>query len=394
MPHGWHYGVAKRPALLATIVLGILGVMVATGCGDDAEGPVAVWAERLFQAEQAGQPLSLSNQTYFAIDMETGKKWKILDVGEEWPRVHAAGDRLVFWDGDSLDIHSVSLSGESEVLFQSGGALLPLVSLDGSKIAFAIDGTPSGEADSIVVLDVRSGDELVRISADDPRIDPPPSADDWSLEVSRWLMSGDALIVTGVGTGSFVVALDGEVQAIPDRVFASRSSPDLRYGIAPEGSERAGYTSLAVIEISTGRDLLTLVPEGSRRILGWYWGAPGSGEAMYATVPASAVRERPARQAVWRIVDLDAGTTRVVDIHDEKLRAEWEWLWRLQDAGYDGILSQCQYRHQASKPCDDLYLASHEIPRSVDNESTSNQERRERDDSEIRTEFLGFVWPD
>ena len=356
----------------------------------EVEGPVAVYAERLFQAEEAGQPLSLSNQKFFAIDLGTGKKWDIVDVGEEWPRVQVAGDRLVLWD-ERFDVHLVSLDGKSQVLSQSGDALLPVVSLDGSKIAIAVDGTPSGEADSIVVLDVQSGDELVRLEADDPRIDPPPSADDFSLEVSRWGMSGDALLVSGRGTGSFVVTLDGQVR----ETSIGGRSPDLRYGIVAEPRRRSVYDSLTVMELTTGRVVLTLTPEEGSRIWGWYWGAPPSPEFMYATVPENARDSNERRaQATWRIVDLDTGTTRIVDIFDETLRAEWQWIWTIQDSSYTTLWGQCLVRHRNLDSCIDLFEGANEALDALPDDPDATEEPRDPYTYSRRTELLGIIWLD
>ena len=357
----------------------------------EVEGPVAVYAERVFQAEQAGEPLSLSNQTFFAIDLGTGKKWDILDVGERWPRVQVAAGRLVVWDVESLDVHSVSLDGGTEVLFQSGDALLPIVSLDGSKIAIAVDGTPSGEADSVVVLDVQSGDELVRLEADDPRIDPPPSADDFSLEVSRWGMNGDALLVSGRGTGSFVVTLNGEVR----ETSIGGRSPDLRYGIVAEPRRRSTYDSLTVMELTTGRVVLTLAPEEGSRIWEWYWGAPPFPEFMYATVPENVVdRLERIKRAVWHIVDVETGATRTVDIHDKRLRAEWEWIWTIQDSSYTTLWGQCLVRHRNLDSCIDLFEAANEALDALPDDPDATEEPRDPSTYSRRTELLGIIWID
>ncbi|MXW26724.1 MAG: hypothetical protein F4Z77_10605 [Dehalococcoidia bacterium] len=324
--------------------------------------------------------------TVFAIDLATGRSWDIYAAAElisAWP----AGDRLVVWSADSLTIHSVSLDGESEALLQSSGALAPHVSPDGSKIAFPVDGSPSGEPDSIIVLDVQSGDEFLRIKADDPRIDAREA--DWSLEVTRWSIDGTALLVWGAGAGTLVITLDGEVRTTP----TGRLSLDLRYAADAPRLVSTGARSLTVFETATEREILTLTPEEGRVIFGWDWGLPASGKAIYGTVPRGAVNERPARQAVWRIVDLDTGGTTTVSL-DEQLRADWDWLWSLQDGSFESPWGQCLIRHEGLDPCIELLGAADEALYSLHGEPTTAEERRERDTFMSSTELLGFIWLD
>ena len=317
----------------------------------------------------------------FAVDLATGQRWSIWDTAGR-AAVQPAGNRLIVWDPDSLAIHSLSLDGESEVALHSGGALAGPVSFDGSKIAIAVDGSPSGEPGSLIILDVQSGDELLRVEADDPRIDAGESGS-WSLEVIRWSADGAALLARGSGAGDFVLTLDGEIRDTPSGLL----SLDLRYGAVAPRLSSSGARSLTVVELAMGREILTLTPEEGRVISWWYWGVPGSGKAMYATAPAGAVNERPAY--VWRIVDLDTGGATTVSL-DERLRDEWRWLWWLQDAGVPFPMAQCFYRHQALDPCLDLDAASQEALQLI----YGDQERQERDASIRRTSLLGFIWLD
>lgn len=344
----------------------------------EVEGPVAVYRRWKFEQSQEPEDAPEGLFTVFAIDLATGLSWDIYEATDillAWP----AGDRLIVWPAESLAIHSVALDGTSGVLLHSGPALAPHVSLDDSKIAFAVDGAPSGEPDSVIVLDVQSGDEVLRIEADDPRIDVHES--EWSLEVDRWSVDGSALLA-----GSYVLTLDGEVHDARGRL-----SFDLRYGAIAPGLG-SGARSLTVVDIATGQDLFTLTPEQGNRILEWYWGMPASGKAMYATVPAGAVNERPARRAVWRIVDLDTGATGIVNL-DEKMRAEWDWVWGLNGMTLRTSASstaKCVYRHQALDPCIDLEVASQEALQFI----YRDQERQERNSSIGQTELLGFIWLD
>ena len=345
----------------------------------EVEGPVAVYRRWKFEESQEPEDAPEGLFTVFAFDLATGLSWDIYEATDIL-LARPAGDRLMVWSIESLAIHSVSLDGTSEVLLHSGPALAPHVSLDDSKIAFAVDGSPSGEPDSVIVLDVQSGDEVLRIEADDPRIDVQES--EWSLEVDRWSVDGSALLVAG----SYVLTLDGEVHDARGRL-----SFDLRYGAIAPGLG-SGARSLTVVDIATGQDLFTLTPEQGNRILEWYWGMPASGKAMYATVPAGAVNERPARRAVWRIVDLDTGATGIVNL-DEKVRAEWDWVWGLNGMTFRTSASstaKCVYRHQALDPCIDLNVASQEALQFI----YRDQERQERNASIGQTELLGFIWLD
>lgn len=354
------------------------GPLSIEGIGE-IEGPVAVYGK----LETAEQPDGASEDRYsvFAVDLETGRRWSIWDTTGR-VGVQPAADRLIVWAADSLAIHSISLNGESEVALHSGGALAGPVSFDGSKIALAVDGSPSGEADSLIVLDVQSGDELLRVEADDPRIGAAES-ERWSLEVIRWSVDGAALLARGSGAGDFIVTLDGEVRETPSGLL----SLNLCYGAVAPRLSSSGARSLTVVELATGREILTLTPEEGRVISVWYWGVPASGKALYATAPAGAVNERPAR--VWRIVDLDTGDTTVVSL-DEELRDEWRWLWWLQDTGVPFPMAQCFHRHQALDPCLDLNVASQEALQFI----YRDQERQERDASIRRTSLLGFIWLD
>ena len=144
-----------------------------------------------------------------------------------------------------------------------------------------------------------------------------------------------------------------------------------------------------MVELATGADLLTLTPEEGSRIFEWYWGMPASGKAIYATAPVGAVSERPAHQAVWRIVDLDTGDTTIID---ERLRAEWEWVWWLKDSWWSNPSprTQCFYRHQDMDTCLDLIDASQESLQFI----YRDQERQERNTSIGQTQHLGFIWLD
>lgn len=351
----------------------------------EVEGPVAVY-RKFEQPQERGGP---REGRVFAIDLATGRSWDIYAYTVVEPILALpTGNHLVVWSPESLSIYMVSLDGESEVLLHSGGAYGPSVSFDGSKIAFAVDGSPSGEPDSIIVLDVQSGDEILRIEADDPRLDAVDS-EKWSLDVLRWSVDGAALLSMasfgrGSGAGDFVLTLDGEVRDTPSGLL----SLDLRYGAIAPGLS-AGARSLTVVEVATGRVLFTLTPERGNRIIEWYWGTPASCRAIYATSPAGAANERPVRSTVWRIVDLDTGGTTIVS-PEEILRDEWLWLQWLQGPGVSFPMAQCFHRHQALDLCSDLNVASQEALQFI----YRDQERRERNTSIRTTQLLGFVWLD
>ncbi len=388
-----------KPLAASGVVAGAVALLAVVACGSsqealniegvgEIEGPVAVYGKR-----EPAESASEDRYSVFAIDLETGRGWDIWDTTAEVIGILPAGVRLAVWSPDSLAIHSVSLDGQSEVLLQSGGALAPRASFDGSKIAFAVDGSPSDEPDRIIVLDVQSGDEILRVEADDPRVDADAVGSDeqWALEVSRWSVDGSALLVWRTGGGSFILTLDGEVHEIPDErdIPPNLLSPDLRYGTEARRLFSAGAESLTVVELATGRDLLTLTAADGSRI--WHAYGPASGKYLYATAPLGVGSDARRDLLVWHLADLDTGNTTVVSIGDEKLQAEWEWIWWLQEGGWLlSPMAQCLYRHRDLDLCADLIEVSQEALEFL----YKDQERRERSDSIRRTDFIGFVWLD
>ena len=398
---------APERSLIGLGVLAIVVVMLAVpACGAsqeplyiegvEIEGPVAVY--RKWDTAQQAEGASESRVTIFAIDLATGLSWDIYAAPE--PVVaEPAGDRLVVWSPESLATRSVSLDGTSEVLLHPGGALAPYVSFDGSKVAFAVDGTPLGEPESVVVLDVPSGDEVVRVEADDPRIDAPASGSEaqWALEVTRWSVDGASLLAGGRGAGAFVLTLDGEVHKIPYRSgYAFFLSPDLRHYISSEGTPQAA-TSLIVTELSTGRALLTLTPGEGELLM--HGAGPVSAKYVYTSFPDGAQHRDPSqgrRVSVGHVVDLETGETTLLS-EDKELLGDWEWIWGLQGRivvgrywGIGGVLTPCYFRHQAVDPCLDLDIASQEGLQFI----YRDQELQERSISIRTTELLGFIWLD
>ena len=116
---------------------------------------------------------------------------------------------------------------------------------------------------------------------------------------------------------------------------------------------------------------------------------------MYATVPENVFdRLERIKRAVWHIVDVETGATRIVDTHDKKLRAEWEWMWRLQDSGYTDLYAPCLYRHQGLDSCIDLFEAANEALYALSDDPDATEERREPRTYSRRTELLGIIWLD
>lgn len=391
------------------VVAALAAVSAAAACGGsderlriegtEIEGPVAIYQT----LDPVEQPEGGYEARVFAIDLATGRRWDIMETRER-VIVLLAADRLVVWSAESLAIHSLSLDGQSEVLLQSGHARPPWVSFDGSKMAFAVDGTPSGDADSFIVLDVQSGDDVLLIEGDDPRIASSPleSGERWSIEPVTWGTDGTSLWARD-GDANLIITLDGDVHVFPyQRGFASFFSPDLRYHIALEGSLSLEATSLTVTEIATGQVVVTLTPEEGDRLM--HGAGPVSGKYVFTSFPRGAQRGDAAhrlRVTVGHVIDLETGERTLLS-DDKELPGDALWIWarqgRVAIGGYWGLggsfLDQCYYHHQDVEPCLRLADAAQEALYDLYGEPTNIEERRERASFLRRTGTLGFIWLD
>ncbi len=296
-------GAVAGVALLVVVVLLLLSLVGGDGSGGlsvngvgEVRGPVAV-----FVVENPVEHGGSSNGSDFryvaaALDLETGKDWVVADLEPEvgWgiheahDQVALVRDRLLIWTDEAIRL--VTLDGQREVVpFQSTVSISSVaVSPDGSKVALSLNAID--EADSIVVLDLPSGSEVLRVASDAPAIDVLPGfrTPREVLGVERWSRDGTALSarfhVSASRNLHVILTLDGEVHVLIEEMGEMATfSADLRYAIS-HSRQRAerGFDSLAVTELSTGRTVLEL-KAGEGQLLQHIAG-PLGGRFFYATL--------------------------------------------------------------------------------------------------------------
>ena len=325
---GWHEEEAPRhrrlPAFLirplvaagvvaggAVVIMVALALLVPAG-GDqkplyvegvgEVKGPVAVFVVTDFDAEEPVErsqgSTNHANVRHYAaaLDLETGKEWVITeiateegrDIGEYCDYMAVAGDRLLIWTDSA--IHVVTLDGRRQpVPFRPDAAIADLiVSPDASKVALALDAPRADGVDSVVVLDLRSGGEVLRVAADDPRIaaQNPRTQALAGLQLQRWGTDGTSLWgrfhLSGSRSLHVVLALDGDLHVLSEEIGERITfSSDLRHAITGRQA-RWGSDSLTVTELSTDRVVLRL-EAGEGDVL-WHVAGPFADRYIYARV--------------------------------------------------------------------------------------------------------------
>lgn len=265
--------------------------MVATGCGQDAdgtdpgadaqpaatpvtvegvgkvEGPVAIFlvaeteslalhqrvasvVERhvLLLGTRMAVPFAwdqipwdqLPTTLFVAVDLASGARWPLEGVSSP---VVLARDRLVAWDDES--IRRLALDGQvEEVLFQSDLPFSePFLSPNGRLIAFTTTGSSPQSTRSVVLIDLYSGEEVLGVQDGDTQIgelvralelDPA----NLSLEIARWSTDGSALwvraMVRGFPAVHAIVELDGTVHAYPSLEIRSANEQVFTFAFSPD----------------------------------------------------------------------------------------------------------------------------------------------------------------
>ncbi len=414
-----------RPLVTAGVVAGVVVVVVSTlvllalvrgeqetlhieGVGE-IEGPVAV--VRVGELVDTGSRYRLA-----ALDLSTGKRW-FLDGAVQFvlrappdgvTQVLLARDRLVAWDYDT--IQTVKLDGEVErVLFKAGKPLFsaPIVSPAGDLLAFTLLPPGPRETGAVVVINLHSGEEVLRVLGDDPRI--PPHG---KLELERWSTDGGALLVSATWTAAhLVLELDGSVYVFPEEVRHTSEfafSPDLRYVVrgrvlSPENydrdvlsvledvrvPEKAWVESLAIVEVDTGRELAVVMADEGNVLV--HVVGPVDGRMVYATVPVGELPLDDAEEAasalfeamVVHVFDLATGQATPMDQMDRSLRDALE-LASVREDRVDHLASvgHCFETRSAWTACDSVG-------------ETYDRIRSSRDaDREPPWRLIGFIWLD
>ncbi|MDE2933723.1 MAG: helix-turn-helix transcriptional regulator [Chloroflexota bacterium] len=402
--------------ILLALVRGDEEALYIEGVGE-IEGPVAV----IQVAEIASSRFRLA-----ALDLPTGKRWFLDEPGQFVtrgtldgdPQIALARDGLIAWDDDT--IQTVKLDGQVErVLFRAEKPFsAPILSPASDLLAFTL--LPSGPQDigAVVVIDLHSGEEVLRLPGDDPRI--PPHG---KLELERWSTDGRALLVSAAWSSvltaaHLVLELDGSVNVFPEEVRSTVEiafSPDLRYLVrgtllSPENydsdalsvlevvrltrgasveSLSAWVESLTIVEVDTGRELAEVVADEGN-ILAHSVG-PEDGRILYQMVPvgelpldnaegaASAINEA----MVSLVFDLATGTATPMDQLEPSLR-DAIWLASIREDRVDHLASvgRCLETVSAWIVCDSVQEMYDRI-------------RSTRDaDREALWRLIGVIWLD
>ena len=210
----------------------------------------------------------------YVIDTGAGTYWRAFDYPDEWPTwILAAKASIVVADRES--VRRFAPDGRDEtVLFEGEALWSPSVSPDGSKVAFAF-------RDGILVLDVASGEQVLRASRDAELAALLQDASDAAFWLERWSVAGDAIAITAREAGrsrrAGILALDGVLRVLPRN--RGDLSPDLRHAIrAHNGSYTtayAGFSGFDIIELESGRALRTVMADADTFIIpspGWALG--------------------------------------------------------------------------------------------------------------------------
>ncbi|MXW26391.1 MAG: helix-turn-helix transcriptional regulator [Dehalococcoidia bacterium] len=367
-----------------------------------------------------------------ALDLPTGKRWFLDGVGQV-----AVGDRLVAWNDESIRLFAlapdrlVAWNDESiqfftlgdqvdRVLFRSDEPFsAPIVSPCGDLIAFTL--LPLGPEDigTVVVIDLHTGEEVLRLPGDDPRIPPHQK-----LALERWSTDGDRLLVaatwsTVLTAAHLVLGLDGSVYVFAEEVGRTSEfafSPDLRYVVrgglpspenydsdalvaledgprlsGPRSVAKSWVESLTIVEVDTGQELaVVLADEGN--VLAHIVG-PVDGRILYDTVPVSELSLGYAEGLVstWyearvsHVFNLAAGTAIPMDQLDRNLRDAIALAWSREDrVDYLASIGHCLETLSTPTACDSAYEMYDRIRRDADRET--NRETIWR--------LFGVVWLD
>ncbi|MCY3506050.1 MAG: helix-turn-helix transcriptional regulator [Chloroflexi bacterium] len=406
-------GVVAGIAVVVVVILVLLALvrgdpepLYIEGVGE-IEGPVAVLLVEdivdLTESEKAELDAELGmdhgHETRYrfraaALDLGTGERWFLEGISDD---LALAGTRLVAWTEDRIQL--VALDGEVEtVLFRadptSSAFSDPIVSPDGSKIAFTLS-PPAWRyvGDSVIVLDLRSGDEVLRVSQEDIGLEFQFVG---ALALRRWSRDGEALLVAYElrdEVRRIVLTLEGDSYVMPDnRDTQVWLSPDLRHAIhervvrktvptdsGGDGKAVAVVEALTVVEISTERVLATITAEEGYTLV--HGAGPLSGRYFYWMHPYYAFEGSASSQNALDLAS-DKVTGVPPNVNTALGREAYLEHWRAENANILANWGRCYESISALDACDVLVGAYRGVSFTRD-QST-----------ELRWELLGFIWLD
>ena len=201
----------------------------------------------------------------YVIDIGAGTYWRAFDyLYEGATRLLTANGSIVFADGER--VRRFAPDGRNETTLYEGEAIRELsVSPDGAKVAFT-------NANGILVLDVASGERLLRAGRDAELAALLPDASDATFSIERWNDASDAIAITasdgGTRNRTGILALDGDLQVLPRN--RGNLSPDLRHAIRTRDTTGYGVVSgFDVIELESGRTVWTAPVDADTFIIPW-----------------------------------------------------------------------------------------------------------------------------
>ena len=165
-----------------------------------------------------------------------------------------AESALIVWSEGQ--IKRIALNGAAETVLLNDDPIRAMrVSPDGTKVAVMY-----GNPGTLLVLDAKTGEELLRVAHDHPSLQPlrPAYAASAPMALGDWRWDGGAVGVSVVGVA--VVTLDGGIRVLPEDL---RVSPDLRYALrfgesVSTRDHQSYYESLDVLDVETGEVVWTV----------------------------------------------------------------------------------------------------------------------------------------
>ena len=282
-------------------------------------GPLLLISERLGVGDGAGDR-EVETWRLFVYDVALDKYWSPFDYRSPddddnisdvaLPPVQPTGTSLIVWsDGQ---IRRVALNGEVEaVLFEDSAIRGMNVSPDGTKVA-VLYGLPG----TLGLFDTATGDQLLGVIGDDPRLASLPGRD-MRLYLGYWNVDGSAVSVASQWGRTAIVALNGDIRVLPREWTVSS---DLRYALqfregVKLGQHTFGWKSIDVFDVATGNVAATISSEGGMEVpYGRFYWVHGEEHAAFGSPTTRSHWELP------RALDTETGETRPLS------RAEQWWV--------------------------------------------------------------------
>ena len=210
----------------------------------------------------------------YVLDVGRGTYWRAFDyLYDSTTRLLTANAGIVFADGER--VRRFAPDGRDETILYEGEAIRELsVSPDGAKVAFT-------DADGVLILDVASGEMLLRAARDAELALLAADASETTFSINRWKAASDAIAITASDGGTWnrtgILSLDGDLRALARN--RGNLSPDFRHAIRIHIDTVRDWIDVTsgfdVIELESGRAVHTVTAEADTFIVpspGWQLG--------------------------------------------------------------------------------------------------------------------------